>query len=59
FIFDQFYQVEDHLTRHHGGLGLGLPIVKAIAEAHGGRVWVESLGPDQGTTFTLSLPIAS
>jgi signal transduction histidine kinase len=58
-IFDQFYQVEDHLTRHHGGLGLGLPIVKAIAEAHGGRVWVESLGPDQGTTFTLSLPIAS
>ena len=58
-IFDQFYQVEDHLTRRHDGLGLGLPIVKAIAKAHGGRVWAESPGSNQGTTFTLALPVAS
>ena len=58
-VFDLFYQVEDHLTRQHDGLGLGLPTVKAIADSHGGRVWVESEGPDQGATFTIALPLAS
>ncbi|MCK4741000.1 MAG: GAF domain-containing sensor histidine kinase, partial [Anaerolineales bacterium] len=58
-VFDLFYQVEDHLTRQHDGLGLGLPTVKAIAESHGGRVWVESEGPDQGATFTIALPLVS
>ncbi len=58
-IFDQFYQVEDHLTRRHDGMGLGLPIVRAIAVAHAGRVWVESEGEGQGAVFTISLPLAS
>ncbi len=56
-IFDLFYQVEDHLTRRHDGLGLGLAIVKAVAESHGGRVWVESAGIDQGAAFTIAIPL--
>ncbi len=56
-IFDLFYQVEDHLTRRYEGLGMGLAIVKAIAEAHGGRVWVESEGLDAGATFTIAIPL--
>lgn len=58
-VFDLFYQVEDHLTRRHGGLGLGLAIVKAIAEAHAGRIWVESEGVEQGATFTLAIPLSA
>lgn len=57
-VFDLFYQVEDHLTRRHGGLGLGLAIVKAIAEAHGGRIWVESEGAAKGAAFTLVVPLS-
>ena len=56
-VFDPFYQVEDHMTRRHEGLGLGLSIVRGIAEAHGGRAWAESPGPGQGTTFTLAIPV--
>lgn len=55
-IFDEFYQVEDHMTRRHGGMGLGLSIARALAEAHQGRLWAESPGPGQGSTFYLSLP---
>lgn len=55
-IFDQFFQVEDHMTRRHGGMGLGLAIVRAISEAHGGRVWAESQGAGTGSTFTMALP---
>jgi len=57
-IFGRFYQVEDHMVRRHEGMGLGLSIVRAIAEAHGGRVWAESNGPDQGSTFTIALNAA-
>jgi signal transduction histidine kinase len=57
-IFNQFYQVENHMTRHHQGMGLGLSIVQAIAEAHDGRVWVESPGTDKGATFTIALPLS-
>jgi signal transduction histidine kinase len=56
-IFDQFSQVEHHMVRKHQGMGLGLSIVKAIAEAHAGRVWAESAGRDQGATFTIALPL--
>jgi len=56
-IFEQFYQAEDHMTRHHGGMGLGLSIVRAIAQAHGGRVWAGSDGPDSGSAFTIALPL--
>lgn len=58
-IFEQFYQVEDHMTRHHGGMGLGLAIVRGIAQAHGGRAWAESEGPEHGSTFTIALPLQS
>jgi len=57
-IFDEFYQVEDHMTRRHQGMGLGLSIVQAIAGAHEGRVWAESPGPDKGATLTIALPLS-
>jgi len=57
-IFTQFYQVEDPMTRHHGGLGLGLTISKAIVEEHGGRLWAESDGVEKGSSFYMSLPLA-
>jgi two-component system phosphate regulon sensor histidine kinase PhoR len=55
-IFDRFYQVEDHMTRRHGGMGLGLSIVKGVVELHGGRVFVESVR-DRGSRFNVSLPL--
>jgi signal transduction histidine kinase len=54
-IFDRFYQVESHLTREHGGMGLGLSIAKAMIELHGGRIWAES-EPGKGSVFTVLLP---
>lgn len=56
-IFDEFYQVEDHMVRHHGGLGIGLSIARALVKAHGGRIWAESAGLGHGATFTLTLPL--
>ena len=55
-IFDRFYQVEDSLTRQHGGIGLGLAIVKSFVELCEGDIWVESeIG--KGSTFTFELPL--
>jgi len=56
-IFKEFYQVEDYMTRHHGGLGIGLSITRAIIEAHGGRIWAESDGKGKGASFKFTLPI--
>jgi signal transduction histidine kinase/DNA-binding response OmpR family regulator len=55
-IFDRFYQVEDSLTRQHGGIGLGLAIVKSFVEFCQGRIWVES-EVGKGSTFTFELPL--
>lgn len=55
-IFEEFYQVEDHMVRHHGGLGIGLSISRAIVSAHKGRLWAESDGIGKGSTFILALP---
>ncbi|MFN8376952.1 MAG: GAF domain-containing sensor histidine kinase, partial [Anaerolineae bacterium] len=57
-IFDEFYQVEDHMIRKHGGLGIGLSIAKAVIDAHGGRIWATSPGLNQGATFYLTVPLA-
>lgn len=57
-IFEDFFQVEDHMTRRHGGLGIGLSITRALVRAHGGRVWANSPGLGQGSTFTVALPLA-
>lgn len=58
-IFTRFVQLEDHMTRHNGGLGIGLSIARALVEAHGGKLWAESAGHEQGSTFTMSIPILS
>jgi PAS domain S-box-containing protein len=55
-VFDRFSQVDSSTTRRHGGLGIGLAIVKHLVELHGGSVWVESTGPDCGSTFRVTLP---
>jgi len=56
-IFDRFFQVEPHLTRTHGGLGLGLAIAKGMIELHGGRIWVESV-EGMGSRFSFSVPVS-
>ena len=56
-VFERFRQADSSTTRQHGGLGLGLAIVKQLVELHGGSVWADSRGKDQGTTFTVSLPL--
>ena len=57
FVFERFRQADGTATRRHGGLGLGLAIVRHLTEAHGGTIAAESDGPDRGATFTVRLPV--
>lgn len=56
FVFDRFRQGDSSSTRSHGGLGLGLSLVRYLVEAHGGSVFARSEGPGQGTTIGVTLP---
>ena len=55
-VFERFYQVNGTTRRPFGGAGVGLALVRRIVVAHGGRVWAESAGPGQGSTFHIALP---
>ncbi|MET0164021.1 MAG: ATP-binding protein [Vicinamibacterales bacterium] len=57
-IFERFRQADSSMTRAHGGLGLGLAIVRELVEMHGGHVAAASPGEGQGATFTVTLPVA-
>ena len=57
-VFDLFTQVRDNLHRSHGGLGIGLALVKQLVEMHAGVITAESAGPSKGSTFRLRLPVA-
>jgi CheY-like chemotaxis protein/two-component sensor histidine kinase len=59
YVFDRFRQFEGRPARAHGGLGLGLAIVRHLVELHGGTVSVASRGRGQGATFIVTLPLAS
>ena len=56
-MFEAFRQADGSAARRHGGLGLGLSIVKHLVEAHGGTISADSAGPGRGSTFVITLPI--
>jgi PAS domain S-box-containing protein len=56
-VFDRFRQADQKTSRHHGGMGLGLAIVRHLVEMHGGTVHANSKGEGHGSTFTVMLPI--
>jgi signal transduction histidine kinase/ActR/RegA family two-component response regulator len=57
YVFERFRQADSSTTRRHGGLGLGLAIVRHVVELHGGSVRASSEGLDRGSTFVIKLPI--
>ena len=57
FVFERFRQADSTSTRLHGGLGLGLAIVRHLVELHGGSVAVDSPGEGEGATFAVTLPL--
>lgn len=59
FVFDRFRQADSTTTRSHGGLGLGLAIVRHLVELHHGKIYVESEGEGKGSTFTLELLLSN
>jgi signal transduction histidine kinase len=58
-LFTRFYRVDKSRSRAGGGSGIGLTIARHLVEAHGGRIWAESPGPGEGSTFSFSLPVNS
>jgi signal transduction histidine kinase len=56
YVFDRFRQADSTMTRSHGGLGLGLAIVRALVDMHGGSVHAASEGPGKGAAFTVAIP---
>jgi signal transduction histidine kinase len=59
YVFDRFRQADSSSTRSHGGLGIGLTIVRHIVELHGGSVAAHSEGEGRGSTFTVTLPLGA
>ena len=59
FVFERFRQGDPSTRRPHGGLGIGLALVKSLSELHGGRASAVSAGPGQGATFMVTLPLFS
>jgi len=57
-VFERFFQVQSHLTRRHGGMGLGLSVAKAMVEMHSGQIWAES-EEGKGRKFYILLPTSS
>jgi signal transduction histidine kinase len=55
-VFDRFYRVDRNRSRDTGGSGLGLSIARSLVEAHGGRIWADSV-EGSGSTFVFTLPV--